>query len=93
MDLRKSESLATKDSKRNPNGDGGERNEEKSPLDVLRSLEGVHVAEADTEQAEKGNVMINVNNKIQKHLKGDDLARFKVLLKCYINCDLIIVFK
>ena len=53
VDLRKSESLATKDSKRNPNGDGGERNEEKSPLDVLRSLEGVHVAEADTDQAEK----------------------------------------
>ena len=45
--------MATKDSKSDPNGDGGERNGEKSPLDVLRRLEGVHVAEADTEQAEK----------------------------------------
>ena len=49
----------------------------------------IHFTTGDTDQSEKGNVMINLNNKIQKHLKGDDLARFKVLLKFYINCNLI----
>ena len=72
MDLRKSESLATKDSKSDPNGDGGARDGEKSPLDVLRRLEGVHVAEADTEQAEK---ILETDNLKKKEATAGDFKR------------------